>query len=176
MSVTAKTATPTPIRMCRSISVGMRAKPTTALGDDCVVTEATKSCVALRCRPAQRLRRFTSMTVAGLIRRHPVRSAAILLTATLLCFSIAGAARQIQAPGRFRAGVDLIQLDVSVLDKDRHPVRGLAAGDFTVLVDGQPRPIVAFKAVELAPPPPPPSASWMREVAPDVVANTDSPG
>jgi hypothetical protein len=51
-------------------------------------------------------------------------------------------ARQEPAP-TFRSGVELIQLDVSVLDKDRRPVQGLTAADFTVLVDGQPRPIVA---------------------------------
>ena len=32
----------------------------------------------------------------------------------------------------FRAGVDVVQLDVSVLDKNRRPVRGLTAADFTL--------------------------------------------
>ncbi len=36
-------------------------------------------------------------------------------------------------------GVDAVQLDVSVLDKERRPVRGLTAADFTVLEDGKPR-------------------------------------
>jgi len=49
----------------------------------------------------------------------------------------------------FHTGVDAVQLDVSVLDKDRRPVRGLTAADFTILENGKPRPIVAFSAVEL---------------------------
>ena len=52
----------------------------------------------------------------------------------------------------FRTGVDIVQVDVSVLDRDRRPVRGLAAADFTVLEDGQERPVVAFSAVDLPAP------------------------
>lgn len=96
----------------------------------------------------------------------------------VLCLSALLAAGQDRRtdPPQFRTGVDLIQLDVSVLDRDRRPVRGLAASDFTVLIDGQPRPVSAFKAVELPPPPPPPSALWMKDVAPDVATNTRPSG
>jgi hypothetical protein len=45
----------------------------------------------------------------------------------------------------FRAGVDLIQIDVSVLGRDRRPVRGLTAADFSLLEDGQPRPRVVCR-------------------------------
>jgi VWFA-related protein len=71
----------------------------------------------------------------------------------------------------FRTTVDVIQLDVSVLDGNRRPVLGLTAPDFTVLVDGKPRPVVAFDAVSVPPSPPPPTAAWIRDVAPDVVTN-----
>ena len=39
---------------------------------------------------------------------------------------------------RFRGGVDVVQFTATVLDKDRHPVTGLTAADFEVLVDGTP--------------------------------------
>src|SRR6185295_6133567 len=81
-----------------------------------------------------------------------------------------------QGAPTFRSGVELIQLDVSVLDKARHPVNGLSATDFTVRVDGVARPVVAFKAVTLPPPSPPPSAPWIRDVAPDVSTNTHPGG
>ncbi len=73
----------------------------------------------------------------------------------------------------FRTGVDVVQIDVSVLDKDRRPVRGLTAADFTVLEDGKPRPVVAFSTVELPPLPPLPSAraGGAETVPPDVTRN-----
>ena len=70
----------------------------------------------------------------------------------------------------FRTGIDAVQLDVSVLDAQRRPVRGLTAADFTVLEDGRPRRLVAFSAVELPPiPAAPPSV--VDAVAPDVARN-----
>ena len=74
-----------------------------------------------------------------------------------------------QAPV-FRTSVDIVHLDVSVLDKNRVPVRGLTQADFTVLEDGKPQPIVAFTAVDV-PDPVPPDAPWMRTVTPDVQTN-----
>src|SRR4051812_32236930 len=81
-----------------------------------------------------------------------------------------------QPPRTFQSGVDVVEVDVSVLDKDRRPVRGLAQSNFIILQDGKPRPIVAFSAVDL------PErdassarASWMRDVSPDVVTNAIRP-
>src|SRR5574339_538705 len=57
-----------------------------------------------------------------------------------------------QAPGpqaTFRGGTDLVQVDVSVLDSKRHPVRGLTAADFAIFEDGRPRAIQAFTEVNL---------------------------
>ena len=84
------------------------------------------------------------------------------------------AARQVPPSGQttFRGGVDVIELDVSALDKDRHPVHGLTVGDFTVTIDGVPRRILAFKSVDVPPPVPPAEAPWVRDVAPDVATNT----
>jgi len=45
---------------------------------------------------------------------------------------------------RFRSGLNIIQLDVSTLDRDSHPVARLAAPDLSVEIDGQLRTIVAF--------------------------------
>ena len=76
----------------------------------------------------------------------------------------------------FRAGIDVVQVDVSVLDQSRRPVRNLTATDFTVLEDGKARPIVAFVPVELAEPEPASGrASWVRDVAPDVTMNDARP-
>jgi VWFA-related protein len=93
-----------------------------------------------------------------------------------VCLVAAGASRQnrLQPVPRFRTAVDLVVLDVSVLDRNRVPVRGLTAADFTILEDGRPQEVSSFTAVDL------PdterkevSAPWMREVAPDVQKNDD---
>ena len=79
-------------------------------------------------------------------------------------------AQQTPARPTFRAGIDAIPLDVLVLDKNRHPVRGLTQAEFTILENGKPQPIISFGEVDVAGPVTPP-APWMREVAPDVVSN-----
>src|SRR4051812_4014696 len=71
----------------------------------------------------------------------------------------------------FGAGIELVEVDVSVLDKDRRPVRGLQISDFTVLEDDNPRPIAAFASVDLPARPAAPKAKWMHEVASDVATN-----
>jgi len=78
-----------------------------------------------------------------------------------------------QQPPTFRTGVDIVQLDVTVLDKDRHPVRGLSADDFTILDKGKPQPIVAFSAVDV-PAPPSHVAPWIRDAPVDVVSNAEN--
>jgi VWFA-related protein len=75
-----------------------------------------------------------------------------------------------QRPPVFRAGTDLVQLDISVLDNDRRPVRGLRDTDFTVLEDGVAQPIVAFEAIDV-PDVVETSTAWMKEVTPDVTTN-----
>jgi VWFA-related protein len=95
--------------------------------------------------------------------------------ATLLLAAVAAGAA-LQSPQTFRTGIDVVQVDVSVLDKNRRPVRGLTASDFTILEDGKPRPVVAFVPVEIAQRDSfEGRASWLRDVAPDVVDNDVHP-
>lgn len=100
-----------------------------------------------------------------------MRRVSLWLTCGLVASILALEARpQDPAQLTFRSTADLVDVDVSVLDGDRLPVRGLTAADFTVLEEGRPRPIVAFSAVDLRPREQP-SARWMTRVAPDVVDN-----
>ena len=65
---------------------------------------------------------------------------------------------------------DLVQLDVSVLDRQGQPVQGLTESDFTVMKDGRPQPIVAIAAIDV-PTWTAGTAAWMRETGPDVASN-----
>src|SRR5262245_56838016 len=71
----------------------------------------------------------------------------------------------------YRTGIELVQIDVSVLDRDRHPVLGLKPGDFVVKEDGKLRAIAAFSAVTLPERQPERTAGWMRDASPDVGTN-----
>jgi VWFA-related protein len=65
----------------------------------------------------------------------------------------------------------LVEVDVTVLDKNRLPIRGLTPADFEVFEDRQPQTIVNFSEVDVPQPVQPP-AIWMREVSPDVKTNS----
>ena len=91
-----------------------------------------------------------------------------LAAATVL--SAAGSGAQSQQSPVFRSSVDLVHFDVSVLDRDRRPVRGLKIEDFKVLEDGKPRTVMAFAAVDVEPPVPQVSSTW-RDVSADVISN-----
>ena len=80
-----------------------------------------------------------------------------------------------QQPLVFRSRVDLVQVDVSVLDDRRRPVRGLTPEHFTVLEDGQPQKVVAFTEMTASDPDAPPE-SWLRTVVPDVTVNNAEDG
>jgi hypothetical protein len=68
--------------------------------------------------------------------------------------ALAGAGLAAQAPQQptFRARVDLVQVDATVLDDARRPVRGLKATDFTLLENGLPREVVAFTEMHASDP------------------------
>jgi VWFA-related protein len=76
------------------------------------------------------------------------RKTPVILTLLLAAVVRAGHAEQ-GAPQRFRGGVDLITLDVAAVDSKHKPVEDLRPGDFTVKVDGQPRPVVSADLVRV---------------------------
>jgi VWFA-related protein len=75
----------------------------------------------------------------------------------------------------FRSRVDIVQVDVTVLDDQRRPVRGLMPTDFTLFEDGRPQEIVAFTEMS-ASEPWAPADSWIRKVPPDVKVNNAEDG
>lgn len=76
----------------------------------------------------------------------------------LLAFAVVRAQDQ---PPRFRSGVEVTSLDVSVVDDRGRPIAGLTADDFNVKIDGTARRVVSADWVSLTtpegpkPPPPP---------------------
>ncbi len=76
---------------------------------------------------------------------------------------------------QFGTTTDLVVLDVSVLDKNRRPIRGLTASDFTITDRGQPQTVTSFAAVDV-PDPPAMTAQWMREARFDVQNNRAADG
>lgn len=94
---------------------------------------------------------------------------ALGVSATVALSMVLTSAQSPQAP-QFRAAVDLVHLDVSVLDRNRRPVRGLTASDFMVLEDGKPQVVSTFTSVEF-PDVEPPTTAWMRAVEPDIRRN-----
>ena len=71
---------------------------------------------------------------------------AVALTTILSLAGMAGVSRtqQGQTPPVFVGRTDLVTIDVTVVDKDGQPVRGLKAEDFAVTLQGQTRPVVAL--------------------------------
>ncbi len=51
-------------------------------------------------------------------------------------------------PPTFRAGTDLVRVDVTVIDRRGNPVTSLTAEDFEVRDNGQPQEVTSFKLVE----------------------------
>ena len=55
---------------------------------------------------------------------------------------------QQQQPPVFRTGVNVVTLDVTAVDKDGKPVKGLKADDFIVTLEGQTRPVQTVDFIE----------------------------
>src|SRR5262245_54707593 len=52
-----------------------------------------------------------------------------------------------QVPPVFRSGVEVMEVDVTVVDDNGQPIRDLRAPEFTVTVDGQPRRVVSAEFI-----------------------------
>ena len=72
---------------------------------------------------------------------------------------------QPQAPV-FRAGVELVALDVTVVDRDGKPVTGLKPEDFVVTLSGQVRPVRTFDYATFGAAPPSEAAAAARMIDP----------
>src|SRR5688572_11236898 len=73
---------------------------------------------------------------------------------------------QSQKPPVFRATTNIIQTDVTVLDRDGRPVRGLTIDDFELYEDGERLEILGFAEVNI--PDHDDAPAWLRDTAPDV--------
>ena len=67
---------------------------------------------------------------------------------TILPVLLAASAQAQQLPV-FRAGVELLEVDVSVVDGDGEPITDLSASEFTVSVDGELRRVVSAQFIDL---------------------------
>ncbi len=88
-------------------------------------------------------------------------SRAAFLATGLVLAAATGLAQQLT----FRAKVQLVRVDASVVDADGNPVRGLTADDFELLDRGTRQPIATFTAVHHDPPPAVPRPPDHRDVA-----------
>lgn len=77
------------------------------------------------------------------------RVLALIVALTATHGQLVPAAQQ-QSPPVFRGGVDLVTVDVTVVDKNGRPVKGLTADDFTVRLEGQVRPVRALDFLEFS--------------------------
>ena len=98
-------------------------------------------------------------------------SGRVLIGGLVAALAAVPVATQQQGQPSFRSRLDLVHLDVSVLDRDRKPVRGLTAADFVVLEDGKPQPVSVFSAIDVPAPPSDPPAKWAQAISPDTQTN-----
>jgi VWFA-related protein len=76
------------------------------------------------------------------------RRVGVAALVVLLGVSLAAQAPE-RSDQRFRAGVDLVTVDVVVVDGRGRPVQGLGRADFSVLEDGRRQDVVEFEAVSV---------------------------
>ncbi len=84
-----------------------------------------------------------------LILRIRCASGLLVCVSLLAALVRAGHAAQDSPPQRFRAGVDLITIDVAAVDAKGRPVEDLKPGDFVVKVDGKQRPTASAELIKV---------------------------
>ena len=104
--------------------------------------------------------------------RTSLHASTVLLAFACLAGSTVSLPGQQQQPSppKFRTGVEITPVDVTVLDEQRRPIRGLTAEDFVVRVDGKIQRIAAFNEIEI-PTASTKSAGWTQEAERDVASN-----
>jgi len=99
-----------------------------------------------------------------------MRLSAAIVAAGLVCVVSAQEQRPpSQQPPIFRAGVDVVQVEVSILDASRRPVHGLTKNDIEVREDGKPQEIIDVQEIVINAEPTPPV--WARAVGTDIATN-----
>lgn len=92
--------------------------------------------------------------------------------ASALSLVVHAAAPTAQDPPQFRSAIVLVQVDVSVLDNRRRPIRGLTAADFEIVENGRPQTIAFFEAIDVPDAPrAPATGTWTRSTPRDVATN-----
>ena len=91
------------------------------------------------------------------MRRTILRTVPRIATGKLHTVLLAALLSAQQKPGQlprptFTASVDIVSVDVNVIDRNGRPVRDLAAGDFTLSVDGRPRKIASAQFISVTAP------------------------
>lgn len=100
----------------------------------------------------------------------------VILLLLLFTAAAAGAAPSPQSSQVFRTSTNVVTLDVTAVDKDGKPVRGLKASDFVVTLDGQPRSVQAVDFIEFGSPPGTSAPAPAAPAAPEVPAAPAAPG
>lgn len=80
-----------------------------------------------------------------------MKAALAILAGCLASTALAAAAQEAasgQPAASFRAGVELVRLDVGVTGPDGRPIRDLKRDEIHIVEDGQPRPVLFFQHVE----------------------------
>src|SRR5262249_17724776 len=77
-----------------------------------------------------------------------VSSVRVLFAAFVSALSVASVSVAAHPQPTFRAGIDLVRLDVRVTDRDGRPIRDLRQDEFEVVQDGRRRPVLFFRHVE----------------------------